>query len=588
MDKQRRRLHSVLLFVLLGLLTGCTVASVAHLSRPEAVNQLWASATLDAQGHATVTETIDYHFPQKRHGIYRVLPDVPYSDSGGIRVKSDASDQLQLIPEFNGTRLKIGDPNVQISGDHRYEISYPLRTLQLNDGQFGWNGIGVTWDVPIEKAELDLVAPWTWTEPSCVKGVSGSVDTCTVTQPEPGHLVISSGRTTPGHGVTIYAKRGAPLATAPASRTPTALDRVVPWWQRPIVLGGIAAVLMLAAALLIAQILRHKGRDWVMAGAASTGDAAGVAFGSGGDPLAAAPAGAMRVDDAKLAEWATTEFAPPNGIAAWQGGVLAAEGPRPEHRVAWLLGAAVDGYIDLDDRDPKAASITPLPHHNDATTGLLAVAFSGRDKVELGKYDSHFSSLWASLPSLQTGWLQTSGFADAAAEKRANRSLALGVFGIVASAALLWFSAHSASNHPAGALMGIIVGSALGGVALGAAFRGWELRVRTPAGSATWLRVESFRRFLANSEAHHVAEAATRGVLREYTAWAVALGEVDHWSKMADAAGLPPDTVGLHSAMVAPAIARSFSSTGTAPSSSGGGGGGSVGGGGGGGGGGSW
>jgi hypothetical protein len=32
-------------------------------------------------------------------------------------------------------------------------------------------------------------------------------------------------------------------------------------------------------------------------------------------------------------------------------------------------------------------------------------------------------------------------------------------------------------------------------------------------GSGLWLRVESFRRFLAGSEAHHAEEAAKRGVL---------------------------------------------------------------------------
>jgi hypothetical protein len=63
--------------------------------------------------------------------------------------------------------------------------------------------------------------------------------------------------------------------------------------------------------------------------------------------------------------------------------------------------------------------------------------------------------------------------------------------------------------------------------------RAWELRVRTPAGSGLWLwlRTESFRRFLAGSEAHHAEEAARRGHLREYTAWAVAVGEVDRWSR---------------------------------------------------------
>jgi hypothetical protein len=100
--------------------------------------------------------------------------------------------------------------------------------------------------------------------------------------------------------------------------------------------------------------------------------------------------------------------------------------------------------------------------------------------------------------------------------------------------------------------------------------------------------VESFRRFLHESETFHAEEAAKRGVLREYTAWAVALGEIDRWERAVEGSTAIPSDAGLGYVHMAPALMSSTSSTATAPSSSGGGGGGSVGGGGGGGGGGSW
>ena len=85
--------------------------------------------------------------------------------------------------------------------------------------------------------------------------------------------------------------------------------------------------------------------------------------------------------------------------------------------------------------------------------------------------------------------------------------------------------------------------------------------------------------------------AARRGVLREYTAWAVAVGEVDRWKRAVGAAAIAPEVSGVHYAYMAPLLMASTRSAATAPSSSGGGGGfggGSVGGGAGGGGGGSW
>ena len=81
-------------------------------------------------------------------------------------------------------------------------------------------------------------------------------------------------------------------------------------------------------------------------------------------------------------------------------------------------------------------------------------------------------------------------------------------------------------------------------------------------------------------------------MLGEYTAWAVALGEIDRWSNAVAAAAIPPDVAGVSYAYIGPMLMMSTMSTATAPSSSGGGvggfGGGGVGGGAGGGGGGSW
>jgi hypothetical protein len=75
-------------------------------------------------------------------------------------------------------------------------------------------------------------------------------------------------------------------------------------------------------------------------------------------------------------------------------------------------------------------------------------------------------------------------------------------------------------------------GALVAGGGLAAVVRAWELRVRTPWGCDLWLRVESFRQFLAGPQAHHLEEAAKRGVLGQYAAWAVAVGEIDRWSRV--------------------------------------------------------
>ena len=107
--------------------------------------------------------------------------------------------------------------------------------------------------------------------------------------------------------------------------------------------------------------------------------------------------------------------------------------------------------------------------------------------------------------------------------------------------------------------------------------------------------MESFRRFLAASESAHAEDAAHRGIVREYTAWAVALDQLDRWSRaVAVATGTPGHAsfAALASRLLDPLHdAASYSGGGVSGSSAGGGGGdgvGAVGGGQGGGGGGSW
>src|SRR5690606_19525790 len=109
----------------------------------------------------------------------------------------------------------------------------------------------------------------------------------------------------------------------------------------------------------------------------------------------------------------------------------------------------------------------------------------------------------------------------------------------------------------------------------------WRLvRSLSWRGSAVALRTESFRRFLHDSEAQHVEWAWQHGLLREYSAWAVALDEAEAWGDALARSAVPPVEQDVASSVMVPAVyASSFSSTHTAPSSSSDGGGGSVGGG---------
>jgi uncharacterized membrane protein YgcG len=105
------------------------------------------------------------------------------------------------------------------------------------------------------------------------------------------------------------------------------------------------------------------------------------------------------------------------------------------------------------------------------------------------------------------------------------------------------------------------------------------LPVRSAPGSAFALRAESFRRFLKASEGRHVEWAWRHGLLRQYSAWAVALGAADAWQQAMKGSSVPPAELATGPLLLYSA-GQSWSSTHTPPSSSGSSGGGSSGGGG--------
>lgn len=601
MSKRRRRLWSLVLFAVIALVSGGVTAACIAISRPEVVRSFAATATFTAQGTGVVHESIDYFFPSDRHGIYRVIPGVAWSDTTSIDVSADHTRTFEVRPDIStvetqmiadgidrltldmtgmyGVKVKIGDPDRTVSGLHHYELSYPLGNSSLGAGRFGWNGVGAAWDVPIEDVTLTMLAPWRWTDPTCFAGTSGSMNRCTITQPEPGHLQVTHGRLAAGEGITVYATAGSPLPVTPGGVPATTVATAdAPWWERASRMGGSVALVVLIAALVTSRLLRRAGRDWVVLAHTGTGTMPDVAP---GPPLddGVVP-GAIRVDDARLDRWVGTESTPPRELEPWQGGIIARETATVDHRVAWLLQAAEDGYISLDQTAPRQILMRRSAHAPDDVTALLDIAFGGRDTVTLGSYDSAFTMMWDALTNQQEQWFDTSVYQDHRADRRVIRTQVLG--GLLVLAGVVGGVIGSVLVHDSGLVMvGLCLAGALtGGVGVGLSLRAWELRVRTPVGSAMWLRLEAFRRFLASMRAEQVDGLVQGGVLARYSAWAVALGERRHWGTVVATVQEPLEALDLWTPEIYQTLPGACRSTSTTPSSSGGSGGGGGGGGG--------
>ncbi len=584
MAHRKRRRRDLIIIVLGAVAFGVIAAIAAAAGDTERIDGYWVLAEVDNDANANVVEVIDYDFGvERRHGIFR---DIPGLDPGAAIVVSSptAPDQFTVEPYYDETRIRIGDPVSTVHGRHRYTISYPIRALPanvINPGsgpiRFAWNAIGTDWQVAIRNVEVHVVSGNDLTDVQCSLGLAGSWGGCTAREVEPGHVIVSVDKLDPGEGVTVSGLLGAPLSAAPIAPVLPAGDVTDPGTGvvKPAIAAAIAALL---GGLVASAVVRRAGREHVWAGGS-----ADAAFGPGDD----ADYAVRRVDHDELGDMATTEFVPPKELSAWQGGVLLDERAKPDHKVAWLVERAIEGELEFAG-EGKNITLSQSAAHPPGVD-VLSSMFGGRSTVPLGKYDPVFAKAWTRLDGDLNAWHESSGLWDPVGDQQMRRARVGGVLGLVLGIGALVGSAALANRWGEGWLSGVIVAALIGGVAFSTLLRSWELKIRTPEGSGLWLRVESFRRFIHDSDARHADQAAEMGMLLEYTAWAVAVGEIDRWTKSLERSSVAAeiDTRALYLTHVASDLGRATSSAAQAPSSSGGGGG-SVGGGGGGGGGGSW
>jgi hypothetical protein len=562
----RRRLDATLL-VAGGLAVAGLSAFGGLVSRSEQVDQFWVGAQLHPDGSASIDEVIDYDFgalASDKHGIERKIPgltaDTPIQSSSPDAPGGINSVTPTTVDGQPGVDIRIGDATKTVTGHHRYLLAYDLPTVGQPDLIF--NALGDLTEFEIKASEVHVVAPWAFDHPTCVQGQDKHA--CTVRQVRPGELVADIGSLKAHEGVTLLAGRGAALPDgAPALPAPPA-SRPADTGAGLALPAAAAGAAALVAAALISRLVRRAGRERV-----GTGGVTDAAFADGSTSTSE-----IRIDSHKLADMATTDFAPPEGISAPMGGIVLTEDVRSEHKVAWLLEAAIGGAVDLVEEDGKTVKLIRKAPGDAETETILNTAFHARDEIELGSYDKSFASGWEKVGAHLDDWSKTCDLWDRGADRRRLRVRVLGILAAILGLVGVVAGGVLAADQGTSGVVLVVIAAVLAGGGFAAALRAWELRVRTPKGSGVFLRVESFRRFLHESEASHAEDAANRGLLREYTAWAMAVGEIDHWKKAVGKSTIIPQSAGLNYVLLAPLLISSTSHTSTAPSSSGGGGGG--------------
>jgi uncharacterized membrane protein YgcG len=542
-----------------------------------------------------IREVVDIDFGvNERRGYQRIIPNDFGAPVEVTASSSDANDLLDVVQIGGDTRIRIGDPNVTFTGQHRYVLEYTLPAARVDSGLLALDIIGNDETFQTDSFTVEVVG-FELSDPTCDAGRRGDFGGCTLDAAGESRYVAVIEPLEPGEGITISGTIDS-VSTEPAETADAPLPERNPTGLQP--LGLVQLVLGAATAVAVFFAFRARGSNEVFGG----GGAADAAFGPGaselpvptaGDPLADVPT--HRVPDSRLAELATIEFSPPRGIEPWQGNVLLREQVDDETVSAWFSEMVAREAIEITGAGKqmvlRPGQTTARLHSVDR--GHLVRLFAQAPAVELGTYDKSFAAVWKGVASEQKRLIDDSGW----------WSRPLGFAGSVSSAAIVFavIGGFVAFGLFGSALLAIVT-SSWGGPAAVAALTVLAVAVlaglmyqsmlasRTATGSALTLRTESFRRFLEASEGRHVDWAWEQGLIREYSAWAVALGAADAWSNAIESSNVDqPER--FTAPMLIYANASMFRSSHTAPSSSGssgGFGGGGVGGGGGGGSSGSW
>lgn len=196
------------------------VGSVPLTAAAEVVDSFVAEVAVNDDGSLTIAETITYDFGnQERHGIFRTIATTHPQparewykrreiDVTVVEVQKDGiNTPFEIIERSGAVEVKIGDPNVTISGRHTYDIRYVLSGALWyypdRSPELYHNITGSDWEVPLEKVKVTLLDDGKFTSGNaCFRGRDGDLGSCDIDSAS-SSIIFSTSLLFPGEQMTI-------------------------------------------------------------------------------------------------------------------------------------------------------------------------------------------------------------------------------------------------------------------------------------------------------------------------------------------------------------------------------------------------
>ena len=485
-------------------------------------------------GAMRVTEYVDINFGRNQMRGYLRYVRTDLGIPIDISAQSDTMSS-QLSTDFDGSyyEMRVGDPDVTSNGQHRFVLSYVLPLAFVNEWPLDYSLIDPDEDPVTDRFHV-ILDGFRLADPLCSVGDWGAIGGCELVDTSYGQEVIieplgaNVGLNISGFALLTDERMGDISIPLPERDEPPS-SGLLPY---------LAVLVVIATASLAVSRNIRRGMNTV--GAA---DAAGAAI-----PVAGGPT--SRVTDSALYEMATVEFAAPKGIRPWEGKVILNEHLGSDLQSTWVSSLIGVGAISIE-KNKQAVDIELLVDRDELSERDrklidLLMPDGATTRRVYKKYTEKFATTWKEIREELVEELNGKHWWHSPLRSWNKRTSVFGAWIWVASSigALLLLDTAEVSDENGNLVnwvdaitdsaVGMVVVTAILGFWLGAILTKGRIPSRTAIGSALYLQTESFRRFLAQSEGRHVEDAHRLGVLREYSAWAVVLGEATAWKKAAD------------------------------------------------------
>ncbi|CAA9211643.1 MAG: hypothetical protein AVDCRST_MAG10-144 [uncultured Acidimicrobiales bacterium] len=490
---------------------------------------------VEATGSMLVTETIDYDFASNnRHGIFREIPvrtgyDDRYERIFPLKVISvtgseGTPDEYESETAGSYKRLKIGDPDKEITGAHRYTIVYrvdaALNGFPEHDELY-WNAIGTEWNVPIERAAVRVTTPSDITQVACFGGGSGSRLPCSEADGAGRIAGFSQGGLGQGEGVTVVVgfAKGAVPEPVPVLDERWSFRRAFAATPATV---GISVALLAALLFGVLRLAWRTGRDRRYAGSPVD-----TAFATSGQEEAVRPSfGPFGAEETPV------EFVPPDGLRPGQVGTLVDEAANTLDVTATIVDLAVRGYLRIDEIPKKGFfgkpdwDLTKLKEGGDLRPyerELLDGLFKGGDEVKLSALRNTFAERLKKVQEALYDDVVGQGWFVGRPDKVRLRWQVIGAIAVVlAIAVVVGLAAFTRAG-----LVGIPL--VVGAIALLASAK--RMPRRTAKGTGVLRRAEGFRRFIDESEKDRARFAEQQHLFSEYLPYAIVFGATEKWAR---------------------------------------------------------